>query len=111
MTPLTIILAYEVLIPIIAIIAVFGVGGLIILKILQMIRESLQARRKPVQSDAVLRKLEQYEQRHEQLIKRIQNLETIIVDADLGNPDVKMIRSGQDDEGRESDRPLKNKLR
>ncbi len=95
---------------IVAIIAVFGVGGFIVLKIIQLIRDAILSRRAPVQSDAILRKLQEYEQRQEQLIKRVQNLETIIVDADLGNPDAGSKKAGLSNEKGDADRPMKNKL-
>ena len=101
----------DILIPLAAIIAVFGVGGYIVLKIIQLIRDAILSRRAPAQSDAIIRKLQEFEQRHEQLVKRVQNLETIIVDADLGNPDASGKigpGSGPGDAG--DDRPLKNKL-
>ena len=100
----------DVLIPIVAIIAVFGVGGFIVIKIIQLIRDAVLSRRAPVQSDAILRRLQEYEHRHEQLTKRVQNLETIIVDADLGNPDTGFKKPDVDDDDSDADRPLKNKL-
>ena len=106
MTPLFLQFSQDLLVPIVAIIAVFGVGGFIVLKIIQLIRDAVLSRRAPVQNDAIFRKLQEYEQRHEQLVKRVQNLETIIVDADLGNVDADKM-SGQE----EGDRSLKNKLR
>jgi hypothetical protein len=105
MTTLFFLFSNDVLIPIIAIIAVFGVGGFIVLKIIQLIRDAILSRRAPAQSDALMRKLQEFEMRHEQLVKRVQNLETIIVDADLGNPEP------GDKPGSEGNRPLKNKLR
>ncbi len=111
MTPILFLFSNDILLPIVAIIAVFGVGGFIVLKIIQLIRDAILSRRAPAQSDAVIRKLQEFEQRHEQLVKRVQNLETIIVDADLGNPDTggrSGPGSGSDDES--DDRPLKNKL-
>lgn len=111
MTPQLFLLSNDILIPIVAIIAVFGVGGYIVLKIIQLIRDAILSRRAPAQSDAVIRKLQEFEQRHEQLVKRVQNLETIIVDADLGNPETggqSGQGSGSDDES--DDRPLRNKL-
>jgi hypothetical protein len=106
MTPLFLQFSQDLLVPIVAIIAVFGVGGFIVLSIIKLIRDAILSRRAPVQSDAIYRKLQEYEQRHEQLVKRVQNLETIIVDADLGNVDEER-KSGQG----EGDRTLKNKLR
>lgn len=101
----------EALIAITAILAVFGLGGFIILKIIQLIREAIASRRPTVHSDSVLRKLEQYEQRQEQLIKRVQNLETIIVDADLANPETGVTKTNQDSsEGRKGG-ALSNRLR
>ncbi len=111
MTPQLFLLSNDILVPIVAIIAVFGVGGYIVLKIIQLIRDAILSRRAPAQSDAVIRKLQEFEQRHEQLVKRVQNLETIIVDADLGNPETggqSGPGSGSDDES--DDRPLRNKL-
>ncbi|MFO8029904.1 MAG: hypothetical protein R6U28_08590 [Cyclonatronaceae bacterium] len=98
----------EALIAITAILAVFGLGGLIVLKIIQLIRDAVLARRAPAQSDAIMRRLQEYEQRHEQLVKRVQNLETIIVDADLGSPDAIGPESGDSED---DERPLRNKLR
>ncbi len=108
MTPLFLQFSQDLLVPIVAIIAVFGVGGFIVLKIIQLIRDAILSRRAPAQSDTVMRKLQEYEMRHEQLVKRVQNLETIIVDADLGSPGPGG-KSG--DVGDEGDRRLKNKLR
>jgi len=105
MTPTLFLLSNDILLPIVAIIAVFGVGGFIVLKIIQLIRDAILSRRAPAQSDAVIRKLQEFEQRHEQLVKRVQNLETIIVDADLGNPD-----TGGQSRDESDDRTLKNKL-
>ncbi|TVQ72732.1 MAG: hypothetical protein EA363_04135 [Balneolaceae bacterium] len=110
MTPTLFLLSSD-LVPIVAIIAVFGVGGFIVLKIIQLIRDAILSRRAPAQSDAVIRKLQEFEHRHEQLVKRVQNLETIIVDADLGNPDTGGQSGPDSGSGEESDeRPLKNKL-
>lgn len=101
----------EALIAITAILAVFGLGGFIVLKILQLIREAITSRRTPVHSESLLRKLEQYEQRQEQLIKRVQNLETIIVDADLANPETGKAGPGPDDTEGQSGGALANRLR
>ncbi len=111
MTPQLFLFSNDILVPIVAIIAVFGVGGYIVLKIIQLIRDAILSRRAPAQSDAVIRKLQEFEQRHEQLVKRVQNLETIIVDADLGNPEVGgKIGPGSGSGDDSDDRPLKNKL-
>lgn len=101
----------DALIAITAILAVFGLGGFIVLKILQLIREAIASRRPPVHSDSVFRKLEQYEQRQEQLIKRVQNLETIVVDADLANRETDSAGSRPDDSEGRSGGPLANRLR
>lgn len=105
---------FEFLVAIVAIISVFGVGGYIVVKIIQLIRDWLVSRREPKDQIALQRKLEQYEQRQEQLLKRIQNLETIVVDADLGNPKLEAHREqdkADPNASEEIDRPLKNKLR
>ncbi|MBP3192853.1 hypothetical protein [Natronogracilivirga saccharolytica] len=104
----------EALVAIVAIIAVFGLSGYIILKIIQLIAEAIRSRRQVHTGGDLIQRLEQYELRQEQLLKRIQNLETIIVDADLGNPRLKSRQSeDQITEGQKEapDRPLKNKLR
>ncbi len=109
MIPSIFFISEDLLVPIVAIIAVFGVGGFIVIKIIQLIRDAVLSRRAPVQSDAILRRLQEYEHRHEQLTKRVQNLETIIVDADLGNPETRPGKT-ESDEDDDADRPLKNKL-
>lgn len=106
---------FEALVAIAGIVAVFGMGGFITLKFIHMIRDWLVARNTPRNSDAVIRRLEQFEQRQDQLIKRVQNLETIIVDADIGNPELREAQPEPDHTFNRSaanaDRPLKNKLR
>ncbi len=111
MIPSIFFLSDDLLVPIVAIIAVFGVGGFIVIKIIQLIRDAILSRRAPAQSDAIHRRLQEYEHRHEQLTKRVQNLETIIVDSDLGNPGTRPEKTNSDDKDDDADRPMKNKLR
>lgn len=105
----------EALIPIIAILAVFGLPFAIAVMIIRLIRERMHARQGHKTGDNLQKRLDEFEQRQEQLQKRVQNLETIIVDADLGNPRLKqsqtdpLLNSSQGKE--EAERPLKNKLR
>ena len=104
----------EALVAIVAIVSVFGLSGYIIIKIIQLIRESIMSRQQAKAGGDLHRRLEQFEQRQEQLVKRIQNLETIIVDADLGNPQLKNPEAQDQDNAvqkKTPDRPLKNKLR
>ncbi len=108
MTPL------EALVAITAIIGVFGVSGYIAVKVIQLVREWITARRTPVDSSKLIRRIEQYEMRQEQIVKRIQNLETILVDADVDRQQLpESTENSPDPEKSErlSDRPLKNKLR
>ncbi|MDG5766878.1 hypothetical protein QA596_05320 [Balneolales bacterium ANBcel1] len=105
----------ESLIPFFAIAAVFGLPFLIAVMIIRFLRERMHAKMQMTTGINLKQRLEEYEQRQEQLIKRVQNLETIVVDADLGNPRLKEARRDPDfpekREQREPDRPLKNKLR
>ncbi len=106
---------FEALVAITAIIAVFGISGYITVMIIKLIRDWLVGRKTPQINESHFRRLEEYEQRLDQVVKRVQNLETIIVDADIGNPE---LREPQPDTLNDfetaqtrSNRPLKNKLR
>ncbi len=105
----------EALVAITAILVSFGLGGYIVLKIIQLIRDSIMTKRAPLKVPELMKRIEEHEQRQEQLIKRVQNLETIIVDADLGNPQLRAhqqdTESGNPSSGPDASHPLKNKLR
>lgn len=109
MTPL------EALVAITAIVAVFGMSGYITVKIIQLIRDWLVSRKHPQGDEVQLRRLDEHEHRIDHLVKRVQNLETIIVDADIGNPELREHRSDFENKPAtgetSSDRTLKNKLR
>lgn len=105
----------EILVAISAIFAVFGIGGYITLKVIQLIRDWLLGdRNQPVDTN-LLRKLEQYELQQQQIVKRLQSLETLMLDTD---PQARSLGEGQNSEKQpfaqdmhQEERPLKNKLR
>ena len=105
----------EALIAITAILAVFGIGGYIVLKIIQLIRDWLLSRRGSNNIDPLIRKIEQLEHRQDQLTKRIQNVETILVETDTESSKLQEpVRGNEKDKmltNRDKNRSLKNKLR
>ncbi|MDI6401162.1 hypothetical protein QLX67_04085 [Balneolaceae bacterium ANBcel3] len=105
----------DIIVPIVAILSVFGIGGFITLKFISFMRDWLVPKEPLRDNQQLLRRIDQYEQRQELLIKRIQNLETILVDSDSSSPKLKEADLHTiNDTNRDSeiaDRPLKNKLR
>lgn len=104
----------DALIAITAILTIFGFITFVSVKTINLLRDWLVGRRQSDGSEKLYKRFEQYEIRQEQLQKRIQNLETIIVDADLGNPELQAQTRQEQLTGREakeSERQLKNKLR
>ena len=106
---------FELLIPLTAILGFFGVGGYIGLKALKLLRDWLVPDSGSGDFNALQRRLEQTEHRQEQLVKRVQNLETIVVDSESDpkkldpHPAGDSVQPTEDDEL--SARTLKNKLR
>lgn len=105
----------ELIVPIVAILSVFGIGGYVTLKIIQLLRDWLVGDKNQPVDINLLRKLEQYELQQQQIVKRLQNIETLMLDAD---PQARSLAEGQNtekqpfaQEAQEEERPLKNKLR
>ena len=105
----------EIIVPVVAILAIFGIGGHITLKIIQLIRDWLIGDKNQSADPHLLRKVEQYELQQQQIIKRLQNLETLMLDSEQEG---RSLAEGHDFEKQpfaqdmqHEERPLKNKLR
>lgn len=82
----------ELIVPIVAILSVFGIGGYVTLKIIQLLRDWLVGDKNQPVDINLLRKLEQYELQQQQIVKRLQNIETLMLDAD---PQARSLAEGQ----------------
>lgn len=115
MASILLLLFFDELLPFFVIFLIFGLGGLIVLRIIQFIRDLVFSRRIPMDSKALFQRFQEYEQQYERLKKRVQQLETALLEKEaLSERDTGKEKDKStlpDDAEPGHSRSLKNKLR